>query len=97
MLILKGENGKSKVIEAVLNHTKSVCFIYCDKQIQLDGIWINSNKHSVKQLEDYVTIYLENSTEFYDYVIIYTNVPEEDICDFKWLGWISTNTIITCV
>lgn len=97
MLILKGENGKSKAIEAILDHTNSVCFIYHDKQIQLNGIYIDSNKYSVKQLEDYVAIYLQNATEFYDYVIIYTNVPEEDICDFQWLGWISANTIITCI
>lgn len=97
MLILKGENGKSKAIEAILDRTKSVCFIYHDKQIQLDGIWIDSNEYSIKQLEDYIAIYLKNATEFYDYVIIYTNVPEEKICDFQWLGWISTNTIITCI
>jgi len=98
MLILKGENGKSKVITDLLEHTNSICFIYYDQEIQLDGLFVNSKNYSVEQFSNYIEIYFDNNDDkFYDYVVIYTNFPEEEIENFPWVGWINHQVIITCV
>lgn len=99
MLILKGDNGKSRVVETILKNTKSICFIYYDEQIPLEGIWVDSSQYSIEELREGVVEYLEKDNTHYEYVILYTNLPEEKINMIpwsKWIGWICKNVIVTC-
>ena len=75
MIILKGENGKSKIIDIILDLTISDCFVYNDYPIATfkDSIWLDSRQYSLEHLKlcmvQEITIY----KDYYDYLIIYTN------------------------
>ena len=96
MLILKGNNGKSKIIEMILNNTKSICFIYYDEQIPLEGIWVDSSQYSTEELRECIVEHFRNDNTTYEYVILYTNLPEEKINMIPWSKWIGKNVIVTC-
>ena len=42
MLVLKCDNGKSKVIDSILKETNSICFVYNDYTLFEDSIWLDS-------------------------------------------------------
>lgn len=91
MLILKGEIGKSRVVENIINNTNACCFIY-DK----DFVWsipnsyrIDSNECSLVSFINELSFFIESDCKkdiTYDYFIIYTNETEANLFDFiEWL------------
>jgi len=88
MLILKGNGGKSVVLNDLARCTDSICFVYYDMQvIHKDSIWVNSNEYSFVDLQSEITEVFDESDYSHIYLIVYTNEKEEDLKDFiKWLN-----------
>lgn len=104
MLILKGDNGKSRVLDIIMNKTNSVCFVYNNYPIICDAICVDSRKYSLEDFlkcisEDMLTVI---NDKYYEYLLIYTNQNEEDLKGI--IDWINKhkyeikciNVIITC-
>ena len=89
MLILKGQNGKSRVIDLLMDKTHSVCFVYNDYPLIFDSIGVDSTQYS---LNDFIQCLSEEikdaivNDRHYDYLIIYTNQQEENLRSLiNWL------------
>ena len=97
MQILKGDNMKSITVEAVVNHTKSLCIHYYNESYSHEWYNIISNftTSNLKSLKKYLkSIHLD----FYNYFIIYTNEKEEDLLDLiEWLGYNESKLNCHCV
>ena len=82
MLILKGQNGKSRVIDLLMDKTHSACFVYNDYPLIFDSIGVDSTQYS---LNDFIQCISEEMKDaivndrHYDYLIIYTNQQEENL------------------
>ena len=100
MLILKGENGKSRVVDIILNETDSVCFVYNDYSIGVfDSIWLNSEMYTLEHLKLCIVQEIAKYKDSYNYLVIYTNQTENDLKNFiDWLKMTFTykNIIVTC-
>ena len=103
MLVLKGENGKSKVIGAILEETNSICFVYNDYALFEDSIWLDSRMYTLEHLKLCITQEIVRFKEDYDYLIIYTNQTENYLKYFiDWLNdyqptsCVYRNIIVTC-
>ena len=101
MLILKGENGKSGVIDIILDSTISTCFVYYDYPLGAfkNSIWLDSRQYTLEHLKLCMTQEITKYKEYYDYLIIYTNQKESDLKDFiDWLKMTFTyrNIIVAC-
>lgn len=88
MLLLKGENGKSAVLNDLGMCTDSICFEYYDMPVVCkNSIWINSNDYSLIDLQAAITEIMDDNEYTYIYLIVYTNEKEEDLKDFiEWLN-----------
>lgn len=101
MLVLKGENGKSRMIDIILDAMNSICFAYNDYPLHFkDCIWFNSKIYQLEALKlgifQEVNLYQKGD---YDCLIIYTNENESDLKDFiDWLKMTFTyrNIIVAC-
>lgn len=89
MLILKGKCGKSRVIDLLMDKTYSICFVYNDYPLIQGSICVDSVQYS---LEDFIKCISEEMKEAiihdidYDYLLIYTNKSENEICTLiDWL------------
>lgn len=89
MLLLKGNNGKSRVVNDILNTTSSICFVYNEYPLFKDGICLNSGVHTLEQLKECIIEEVVGYQEFYDYLIIYTNQTEDNLKDF--IDWLNSN------
>jgi len=80
MLLVKGKNGKSNILDLIDTHSKAITFVYYNQALILNSMWYNSSTMSFKdfmfELRKYIQENLENSDERYDYLIIYTNQGE---------------------
>ena len=90
MLVLKGNRGKSRVVDIIYSQTYSRCFIYNDYPLMEDSIYLDSSEYSLNDLKECIVEYHDNSKEYsdvrFDYLIIYTNETEESLTDFiEWL------------
>lgn len=92
MLLLKGDEGKSRVVEAILYGTDSVAIVYYDNQLPFSSLFLDSKTHSLNDLKrsvlqvNYETGKL-NPDFVLDYIIIYTNILEDDLLGF--IGWVN--------
>ena len=74
MLLLKGENGKSAVLNDLGMCTDSICFEYYDMPVVCkNSIWINSNDYSLIDLQAAITEIMDDNEYTYIYLIVYTN------------------------
>lgn len=90
MLILKGNGGKSIVLNDLAGCTDSICFEYYDMPVVHEGsIWVNSNDYSLVDLQAAITEVMDENDYSYIYLIIYTNEKEEDLKDF--IEWLDNN------
>lgn len=88
MLLLKGDKGKSVVLNDLTMCTNSACFEYYDMPpVVQNSIWINSNDYSLIDLQGLIAEVMDGNEYRYTYLIVYTNETEEDLKDFiKWLN-----------
>ena len=100
MLILKGENGKSEVVNIILDSTISACFVYNDCPLAAikNSIWLDSRQYTLEHLK-LCMVQETRCKEYYDYLIVYTNEKESDLKDF--IGWLKMtftyrNIIVAC-
>ena len=92
MLILKGDKGKSSLINNILGN--NLYFEYYNYSVNLGGYWMSSLHHSIEEFRDYIKacLYEEDKAckeNLYDYLIIYTNESEENLKDF--IAWLKDN------
>lgn len=82
MLILRGNAGKSRIIDILMNHTKSIGFVYNDYPLIYESICVDSTQYSmndfVECISDAMKDYVVNG-ERYSYLLIYTNQKEEEL------------------
>ena len=102
MLILKGDCGKARAVDILLDKTDSICFVYHDYPLIWNSICLNSLEYSLEDLKECIFDEFKASSNNYDYMIIYTNKKEEDLKDFiTWLNntvwaYFCRDIIITC-
>ena len=100
MLILKGSNGKSKVVDIILNGTDSICFVYNDSTLFLEGsICLDSRVYTLEHLKLCIVQEITKYQDYYDYLVVYTNQTENDLKDFiYWLKMTFTykSIIVAC-
>lgn len=87
MLLVKGKNGKSVILDIINKNTKSISIVYYNQPV-LDGLFINSDTMSfqdfmlkLRQYVDKINIH----DKVFDYLIIYTNQGEPTIKRHKEL------------
>ncbi len=105
MLILKGDCGKSKIVDIMMDKTDSICFVYNDYPLIYNAFGIDSRLYSLKDflkcISDGITKAVIDD-KHYDYLLVYTNQSEEDLKDIiDWLDKYRWNIncrdiILTC-
>lgn len=94
MLLLKGNQGKSFVVDAMMSR-KHVCTIaYCDHPIQMLDWWIVDSKEYgiselIESIEGIVLEEINNDDMPFVFLVIYTNEKEEDLVEL--FDWIESN------
>lgn len=98
MLILKGVNGKGKVLNDLMAEHSCLCYSYGDDLMlstadlffyKKDGCTLNDLKDCIKhEMEDHPYEW------FVDYFVIYTNEWEDDLYEF--LEWLDCNELNWC-
>lgn len=103
MLVLRGIAGKSLVVNDLLEHTNSICFEYHFPPIIKNSIFLEDNRHTLEDLKECIMEYFKTYTdEHYTYLIVYTNLKEEDAKDFyEWMKYNEhlfncVNSIVAC-
>ena len=92
MLILKGNVGKSRVVDIIASKTNSICLVYGFYTRIFGSLQIDSEDYS---LDDFLKLISNTSQEaitndeFYDYLIAYTNESEEDLQEI--INWLEDN------
>lgn len=104
MLILKGNAGKSRVIDILMEQTGSVCFVYNDYPLIFNAICVDSKEYSLDDFFNEIEFMFEKdfATEYFQYLLIYTNEKERSLK--RYLKWLEDNRqalrcgqiIITC-
>jgi len=82
MLLLKGKNGKSIILDIISKNTNSTAIVYYDKPIIEDGLFMNSGTMSFQDFMFELRQYMNNfnkEDKRIDYLIIYTNQGEPTI------------------
>lgn len=89
MLIVKGDCGKSRVVDVLMAHTNSICFVYNNYPLIYESICVDSNEYSLEKFLECISDelkYAAISDKHYDYLLVYTNQSEEDLQDIiNWL------------
>lgn len=86
MLLLKGSQGKSLVVDAMMSRGRVCTIAYCDYMIQFPDWWIvDSKEYGIGELIDGIEgIVLEetnNGDMPLEFLVIYTNEKEEDLVE----------------
>lgn len=100
MQILKGKVQKSVTINHIMNDVRNcICIDYYTEQLNFgngsENYFINSDNHSISDLIEFLknkffdNIHFELSSEYYEYLIIYTNLSETEIKEL--IEWIKDN------
>lgn len=106
MLILKGDCGKSRVIDILMDKTNSICFVYNDYPLIFNAIGLDSREYSLGNFLECISDTLKEAVvndEHYDYLLVYTNKDEIDLQEIiNWLNKYRWNIpcrdiILTCV
>jgi hypothetical protein len=89
MLIVKGDCGKSRVIDVLMAHTDSICFVYNNYPLIYKSICVDSGEYSLENFLECISNELKEAVvndKHYDYLLIYTNQNEEDLKEIvDWL------------
>lgn len=91
MLILKGKQGKSRIINTIRhslrNYDNSICFEYTDdRPIIYDSTYITSNECTPKEFVECVHDLIKTDHYSYSFIFLYTNKTEDELCDaIQWL------------
>lgn len=112
MLLLKGNNFKSKVVEAMMLQFKARTYVYYDAPLPMDDAYIISpDECSVKSLCDFIYHDVEETVNTYNecipinLVVIYTNLSYNQDEDFMIIEELANrleeralvaNVMITC-
>lgn len=98
MLILKGKNEKSRIIEYIrmgmgpMVHN-SICFEYGESPVIHNSLYIEKDKFSLDEFHKSIEMYLEDGNP--RYIFIYTNEQESDLYDLiEWLNSVKYCTIV---
>lgn len=89
MILLKGKNRKSVLVNDLVKYTDSVCFEYYNMSVihNTESILVNSCHYSLIDLQAAITEVMDENDYPYTYLIVYTNETEEDLQEFiKWLN-----------
>lgn len=106
MLILKGDYGKSRVVDFLMDKSNSLCFMYYDHPVIFNSIGLDSREYSLEDFLECISDTLKRvviEDKHYDYLIIYTNNDEIDLQGI--INWINKHrwdipcrdVILTCV
>lgn len=81
MLILKGDKGKSVILEHIYKNTNSLAFVFYEQSIIDGALWVGMKSIQFDDFMRNIPEYLNKNEcdNRYDYLIIYTNEGEEDI------------------
>lgn len=103
MLILKGKNEKSRIIEYIrmgmgsMVHN-SFCFEYDESPVIHNSLYMETNKFSLDEFRENIEMYLEKmylEDKSPKYIFVYTNEQESDLSDLiQWLDSVKYCTII---
>jgi hypothetical protein len=89
MLILKGNNGKSRVVSVISQNTTSVCIEYNNYPLFFNSICVDSTQFSLNDLIGCISEEIKDAIindRHYDYLIVYTNQYESNLDSLiKWL------------
>ena len=89
MLTLKGDYGKSRVIDALMTHTNSLCFVYNNYYLIYESICVDSDEYSLEDFLECISDELKDAVikgKHYEYLLVYTNQREKDLQDIiNWL------------
>ena len=107
MLILKGNQGKSRIIDLLgrnlLFDIDYVCFEYVDEGDKpvIDGsTYVTSSECTLMEFVEYIDEYInESKYDYIEYIFIYTNKCEDEIQDIvQWLADrpYCINIMLTC-
>lgn len=98
MLILKGKNEKSRIIEYIrigmgpMVHS-SICFEYSESPVIHNSFYMEKDKFSLDEFRKSIEMYLEDESP--RYIFIYTNEQESDLSDL--IQWLDSFRYITIV
>ena len=98
MLILKGQNEKSRIIEYIrmgmgpmVHH--SMCFEYSESPVIHNSLYVEKDKFSLDEFRKSIEMYLEDESP--RYIFVYTNELESNLSDLiQWLDSLKYITII---
>ena len=101
MLILKGNNEKSRIIEYIrigmgpMVHN-SICFEYSEFPVIHNSLYMEKHRFSLDEFRKSIEMYLEDENP--RYIFIYTNEQESNLSDLiQWLDSLEYITIVlTC-
>lgn len=98
MLILKGKNEKSRIIEYIrmgmgsMVHN-SVCFEYNESPVIYNSFYMEKDKFSLDEFRKSIEMYLDDENP--RYIFIYTNEQESNLSALiEWLDSVKYCTII---
>jgi hypothetical protein len=98
MLILKGKNEKSRIIEYIrmgmgpMVHN-SICFEYSESPVIHNSLYMEKDKFSLDEFRKSIEMYLEDESP--RYIFVYTNEQESDLSDL--IQWLDSFEYITIV
>lgn len=98
MLILKGKNEKSCIIEYIrmgmgpMVHN-SICFEYGESPVIHNSIYMEKDKFSLDEFHKSIKMYLEDENP--RFMFVYTNEQESDLFNLiEWLDSVKYCTIV---
>lgn len=92
VLVLKGNNGKSRAVDDLVKYTDSICFVYYDHCViyNTDSIFVYNKEHSLIDLQTIITEVMDENDDYpYTYLVVYTNEKEENLQEF--IVWLNHN------
>lgn len=105
MMILKGNSGKSRVIDILMDKTDNICFVYGDYPLIFNSYQVDSREYSLDNFLTCISDVLKEESindKHYHYLLIYTNQEEEYLS--KIIDWLDkyrfripcVDIILTC-
>lgn len=84
MLVLKGLQGKAFVLIDLQENTKSISFVLDEtSSVPFEDYLLNYK--TVSEAIQTIQKILEEKNKFYDYILFYTNFPEQETKELKEL------------
>ena len=85
MQILKANTQKSITVSFILSSTKSVGFVYHDTPVYIsdETFIVDSSEYTLDDLLECIQEQTKvSTTQYYDYLVVYTNRTEGELQDF---------------